>query len=136
MRQSLSRRSFLHTSLLLGLASGGSERVSRIRAPRSQLVNRGAGMDVAETSPLQSHPEQELLRLRVVSLNVWALPVVSKDTPARLAAIVRRLIELHADIVGLQEVWMEEARQRIISNAREASDLRHHYYFIPIRVPK
>lgn len=122
MRQSLSRRSFLHTSLLGGVAVGGSDRTSR---------NRGAGMDAAESAPFQSHAGQEPFQLRVVSLNVWALPIISKDTPARLAAIVRRLAELNADIVGLQEVWMEDARQRIIAEAREASGLRHHHSFRP-----
>ncbi|MDQ4078150.1 MAG: endonuclease/exonuclease/phosphatase family protein [Chloroflexota bacterium] len=131
MRKALSRRSFLHTYLLLGVAAGASQKGSRIRAPRNQPVKHGAGIDAAESTPIQSIKEQELFRLRVVSLNVWALPIVSKDTPARLAAIVRRLAELNADIVGLQEAWMEEARQSIIDDAREASDLRHHYYFKP-----
>jgi len=88
-------------------------------------------MDAAESAPFQSHAGQEPFQLRVVSLNVWALPMVSKDTPARLAAIVRRLTELNADIVGMQEVWMEEARQRIIADARETSCLHHHHSFRP-----
>jgi endonuclease/exonuclease/phosphatase family metal-dependent hydrolase len=65
----------------------------------------------------------------VVSLNVWAIPLVSQDTPARLAAIVPRLVELNADIVGLQEVWLEDARQTLIADARATGHLPHHHYF-------
>lgn len=129
MRESFSRRSFLHTFLLLGVAARRSETDSPPGAPRNQSVNRGTGMDATESATFQSHKKQEPFRLRVVSLNVWALPFKSKDTPARLAAIVRRLVELKVDIVGLQEVWLEESRQRIIAHAREASDLRHHHFF-------
>ena len=124
MPKSLSRRSFLQTAWLLGVAAGGTERASG-----NQPASSGAGMDGAESTLFPYHTKQERFRLRTVSLNVWALPIVSKDTPARLAAIVRRLVELDADIVGIQEVWLEEARQRIIADAREASALQHHYYF-------
>ena len=131
MPQSLSRRSFLQTALFRGLAAGRAARASPIPALGHQPFGRGAGLNATARVPFPAHPQQARFRLRVVSFNVWALPMVSKDTPARMAAIVRRLVELHADIVCLQEVWLEDARQRIIADTRAASALRHHYYFKP-----
>lgn len=122
MHEAVSRRSLLHPYGLWGMAAGGSE-------PRTQAVYRGAATDAAESASFPSQEEQAPVRLRVVSLNVWALPLKSKDTPARLTAIVRRLAELDVDIVGLQEVWLGEARQRLLAEAREVSELQHHYSF-------
>src|SRR5688572_15074668 len=109
MRMShLSRRSFLQTFLLLGPTAGSSKMSVRIGVQNTSV-------------PSLMRTDQERFRLRVVSLNVWAVPILSKATPARMTAIVRRLAELNADIVGLQEVWQEEPRERIIAEASMAS---------------
>jgi len=123
----LSRRSFLHSLVVLGTIAGSTEMTSRIGVLEQQPSD--SGMDAVTHLPLPGWMEQERFRLRVVSLNVWALPILAKDTPARMTAIVRRLAELDADIVGLQEVWQEESQERIIAAARTASDLQHHHYF-------
>ena len=61
------------------------------------------------------------VRLRVVTLNVWALPLgAARDVSARMAAIGSRLSELAADVVALQEVWTLEARDSLLSAGRRA----------------
>ena len=62
-----------------------------------------------------------MVRLRVLTLNVWALPLgVAQDVSARLAAIGERLPELDADLVALQEVWTSEARDSLLAAGRRA----------------
>lgn len=61
------------------------------------------------------------MRLRVLTLNVWALPLgVSRDNAVRLTAIGERLAELDADVVALQEVWTLEARQSLVAAGEQA----------------
>ena len=55
------------------------------------------------------------MKLRVVTLNVWALPWgLSRQVPARLDAIGHALADLDPDVVAFQEVWTEEARRRLV----------------------
>jgi endonuclease/exonuclease/phosphatase family metal-dependent hydrolase len=61
------------------------------------------------------------MQLRVLTLNVWALPFgLSRHTRARLDAIGARLAELDADLVACQEVWTAEARSRLVQAGRAA----------------
>ena len=61
------------------------------------------------------------MRLRVASLNVWALPWgLAPDEAERMQAIAQHLPSLDADIVGLQEVWTAAARDTLIEGGRRA----------------
>lgn len=51
------------------------------------------------------------MNLRVLTLNVWGLPLgISRHSEARMQAIAQRLETLDADVVALQEVWTGGAR--------------------------
>lgn len=57
--------------------------------------------------------------LRVVSLNVWALPgFMSKHVVERMTAIMDRVLEVDADVVALQEVWTPRARNALANGGR------------------
>ena len=56
------------------------------------------------------------MRLRVLSLNVWALPPpIGRDVHERLSLILRDLGSLTWDIGLFQEVWTDEAREQMIA---------------------
>jgi endonuclease/exonuclease/phosphatase family metal-dependent hydrolase len=59
--------------------------------------------------------------LRAATLNVWALPEpFGEAVDARMQAIVSSLPALEIDVLGLQEVWLAHARNRLIDGARRA----------------
>ncbi|MEM9069202.1 MAG: endonuclease/exonuclease/phosphatase family protein [Myxococcota bacterium] len=58
--------------------------------------------------------------IRVVSWNVWGVPIVSPSIDARMAAVVPALQELDPDVVALQEVWQEEHGDFLTERLREA----------------
>lgn len=61
------------------------------------------------------------MRLRVLTLNAWALPWPLADAPnARMEAIGGRLAELDADVVAFQEAWSPSARRTLIAAGRRA----------------
>jgi endonuclease/exonuclease/phosphatase family metal-dependent hydrolase len=61
------------------------------------------------------------MRLRVATLNVWALPdPVGFQVPARIDAIGRHLPSLDLDVLALQEVWTAGARRRLVASGRRA----------------
>jgi endonuclease/exonuclease/phosphatase family metal-dependent hydrolase len=65
------------------------------------------------------------MRIRVVTLNVWALPApIGEDVEARIRAIGSRLSDLDADVVALQEAWTSDAR-RTLAVAGRSAGLRH-----------
>ncbi|RKP12595.1 Endonuclease/exonuclease/phosphatase, partial [Piptocephalis cylindrospora] len=49
--------------------------------------------------------------LQVLTLNCWGLKFVSKNRPGRMRAIGRALTTTTAEIIALQEVWVEEDYQ-------------------------
>ena len=56
------------------------------------------------------------MRLRVLTLNVWALPLgIAPDSEERIRAIGEKLPEWKADIVGFQEAWTPAARDTLLS---------------------
>ncbi len=68
------------------------------------------------------------MRLRVATLNVWALPWgLARHTETRLALIGEALGPLGADVVAFQEVWSQEARQAL-RDAGERAGLPHHWH--------
>jgi endonuclease/exonuclease/phosphatase family metal-dependent hydrolase len=61
------------------------------------------------------------MRIRVATLNVWGLPgPLAPSVPARMQAIGRQLAALDLDAVAFQEVWTEDARDRLIAAGRKA----------------
>lgn len=66
-------------------------------------------------------------RIRVASLNVWALPAtLVVDRAARMRAIGERIADLAPDIAAFQEVWTAEAAGILIAAGRKAG-LVHHW---------
>jgi endonuclease/exonuclease/phosphatase family metal-dependent hydrolase len=60
-------------------------------------------------------------RLRVSTLNVWALPgFMSAHVTERIPAIVDRVAELSVDVAAFQEVWTPRARRLLVEHGREA----------------
>ncbi len=65
-----------------------------------------------------SHPAGSGERVRLTTLNVWGLPEpLARDVSARMDAIASHLCELDADIVNLQEVWLQRVRARLLTEA-------------------
>lgn len=61
------------------------------------------------------------MRLRVLTLNVWALPLgVAPDPGERIRAIGEKLPELQADIVGFQEAWTQPSREALLAMGTQA----------------
>jgi endonuclease/exonuclease/phosphatase family metal-dependent hydrolase len=60
------------------------------------------------------------MRIRVATLNVWALPGLAPSIGARMRAIGRGLASLDLDAMAFQEVWTEDARERLIEAGRAA----------------
>ena len=61
------------------------------------------------------------MRLRVLTLNVWGLPLgIARHSAARMRAIGAQLRDLNADLVALQEVWTAEAREQLREAAEKA----------------
>jgi len=53
------------------------------------------------------------VRLRVLTWNVWGLPVVSPNMEARIAALPDAIAKLDPDVVLLQELWEETTGERV-----------------------
>ncbi len=61
------------------------------------------------------------MKLRVATLNVWALPApFSRDLGARMGAIARSLAAYDLDVIGFQEVWLGSARDSLVEAGRRA----------------
>jgi len=61
------------------------------------------------------------MRVRLLNLNAWALmPPVGRSVAPRMRAIAERLPEFDADLVALQEIWTESARNTLIEAGRKA----------------
>ena len=59
------------------------------------------------------------MRLRVLSLNAWALPPpVGQRVHERLSLVLRALPALDCDIALFQEIWTDEARAQVIEGGR------------------
>jgi endonuclease/exonuclease/phosphatase family metal-dependent hydrolase len=61
-----------------------------------------------------------VVRLRVATLNVWAVPLFSAKIGTRMREIGRRLAALELDAIAFQEVWTGAARARLIEAGRSA----------------
>jgi endonuclease/exonuclease/phosphatase family metal-dependent hydrolase len=68
------------------------------------------------------------MRLRVLSLNVWALPTpVGRLVSERIALILRDLPALDCDVALFQEVWTDEARDQLRLGGPQAG-FAHHWW--------
>lgn len=86
----------------------------RLQEMGRQPVVRQHSQDLGR-SPVGGHP----LKLRVMTLNAWALPwPLSHEPDARVEAIGGRLASLDADVVAFQEVWSPSARRRLSAAGR------------------
>jgi endonuclease/exonuclease/phosphatase family metal-dependent hydrolase len=68
------------------------------------------------------------LRLRVLTFNAWAVPVVSDERQARIQRVGQAVAELGPDVVAMQEVWTDEDA-RSIEGALKATRLQHVRFF-------
>jgi endonuclease/exonuclease/phosphatase family metal-dependent hydrolase len=65
------------------------------------------------------------VQLRVATLNAWGLPEpIARHVPQRMRAIGARLAELGADVVALQEIWLDDSRDTLVAAGR-AAGLEH-----------
>lgn len=70
------------------------------------------------SAPVLASP---FVRLRVLTLNVWALPAgLAPHEDERIRAIGEQLPELAADVVGFQEAWTESARKALLAAGKRA----------------
>jgi endonuclease/exonuclease/phosphatase family metal-dependent hydrolase len=61
------------------------------------------------------------MRVRVATLNAWALPPpVGEDVGLRMRAIGEKIRELHVDLMAFQEVWTASARGLLVEAGRRA----------------
>ncbi|TMW62320.1 hypothetical protein Poli38472_009813 [Pythium oligandrum] len=66
------------------------------------------------------------VRLRVLSLNAWALPIAPKCTER--AVEIANAIQEGYDIVTFQEIWHRRERNIIITRAEQAGYHYYHYF--------
>ena len=60
------------------------------------------------------------MRLRVATLNVWAIPLIADRIGPRMREIGLRLAALELDAIAFQEVWTPSARRRLVEAGRAA----------------
>jgi endonuclease/exonuclease/phosphatase family metal-dependent hydrolase len=65
--------------------------------------------------------------LRVLSLNCWGVPG-ARDREARMEAIGTEIARMGLDLVGLQEIYYQRDRLRVLELAAEGGLIYHHYY--------
>ena len=65
------------------------------------------------------------MQIRLATLNVWALPEpLGRDVTQRIDAIGQKLPSLELDLIAFQEVWTQDAMDRLEADGRRAG-LRH-----------
>lgn len=68
-------------------------------------------------------------QLRAISLNMWGLGMgISADREQRMRALGEAFPTLGADIIGLQEIWLESDQKYLLRQAQNAG-LEHGHYF-------
>ncbi|XP_075262014.1 putative neutral sphingomyelinase [Convolutriloba macropyga] len=66
--------------------------------------------------------------LKVLTLNCWGIPHVSKNIKERFEAICQQLNENDYDVVGLQEIWSQEQYNQIIEKCSDALPYSHYFH--------
>ncbi|HEX2911642.1 MAG TPA: endonuclease/exonuclease/phosphatase family protein [Chloroflexia bacterium] len=70
----------------------------------------------------------EKLKLRILTLNAWGVPLFSKDRADRLEAIAGQLALMRLDLAAIQEAWWEEDRQRLRQGGAQGGMPYSHYF--------
>lgn len=78
--------------------------------------------------PLWTDQDKQHVKLRVLSLNAWGLPVAPKCTER--AAKIASAISSDFELVVLQEIWHMRERNIVISKAQK-SGFHYYHYFNP-----
>lgn len=68
------------------------------------------------------------LTLSILSLNIWGIPIVSKDKDIRVQHIAERFAQSDYDIISLQEVWSEYDYKKIKNRIRPQFPYSHYFY--------
>lgn len=68
------------------------------------------------------------LQFKILTLNCWGLPIVSKNRSARITAIAESLATSNYDAVCLQEVWLNKDFELIRNKASGAYPFAHYFY--------
>lgn len=66
--------------------------------------------------------------LKVVTLNCWGIPFISKHVQERFAAIGDRLNEGNYDVVALQEVWSQDNYKALIDKCNQSLPYSHYFH--------
>lgn len=87
--------------------------------------NPGFRLDACVAAPAggapAAAPPAAATALRVASINMWGITVVSQHIGERFAALAERLrADTTIDVVGLQEVWDGDARTGLLAALRDA----------------
>lgn len=91
---------------------GSPEQTAPIQQGDTPLDLPMEALPQVNATPIQPSLDRTL-PLRVLTLNCWGLKFISKHRPGRIRAIGRALTAGTADIVALQEVWVEEDYQTL-----------------------
>ncbi|KAF1782538.1 Endonuclease/exonuclease/phosphatase [Phytophthora cactorum] len=78
--------------------------------------------------PLWTEQDKQHIKLRVLSLNAWGLPVAPKCTER--AAEIASAISSDFELVVLQEIWHLRERNLVISKAQK-NGFHYYHYFNP-----
>ena len=93
-----------------GLASPPTLDAKRQAACNDRRLEQRAASRRRPSPGARAQPGRQM-RIRVATLNVWALPgPLAPSVGARMRAIGRRLASLDLDAIAFQEVWTEGAR--------------------------
>ncbi|XP_015596804.1 putative neutral sphingomyelinase [Cephus cinctus] len=66
--------------------------------------------------------------IRLLTLNCWGIPYISKNRSARMNAIAEKLADGEYDIVCLQEVWSVDDFKMLKAKAQECLPYSHYFY--------
>lgn len=68
------------------------------------------------------------LTLSVLTLNIWGIPIISKDKDVRVRHISEKLAQSDYDIISLQEVWSEYDYNKIRERISSQYPYSHYFY--------
>lgn len=68
------------------------------------------------------------LTLSVLTLNIWGIPIISKDKDVRVRSISEKLAQSDYDIISLQEVWSEYDYNKIKERISSQYPYSHYFY--------
>ncbi|KAA0202861.1 hypothetical protein HAZT_HAZT005777 [Hyalella azteca] len=74
--------------------------------------------------------DKEIMIIRVLTLNIWGIPFVSKDREARISAICQQICSASEpfNFLFLQEVWSSQDYTTIAAKLKEVLPHSHFFY--------